>query len=37
MDKNASFFTSFNEVEERNIYAIDEFSLDIVGQSDVTF
>jgi hypothetical protein len=36
MDKDASLFTSLDEVVERKIYVVDDFSLDIVGQGDVS-
>ena len=37
MDKDASLFMSLIEVKERNIYVVDDFFLDIVGQGDVTY
>jgi len=37
MDKDASFFTWLVEAEERKIYVADDFSLDVVGQGDVTY
>jgi hypothetical protein len=36
MDKDASLFTSLNEAKERKIYVVDDFSLNIVGQGDVS-
>jgi len=36
MDKDASLFTWLNEGKGRKIYVADEFSLDVVGQGDVT-
>jgi hypothetical protein len=36
MAKDASLFTSLNEAKERKIYVVDDFSLDIVGQGDVS-
>jgi hypothetical protein len=32
-----SLFTSLNEVEERKIYVIDDFSLNIFGHGDVSY
>jgi catalase len=37
MVKDASLFTSMNDTEERKICVDDDFSLDIVGQGDVTY
>jgi hypothetical protein len=37
MAKDASFFTSLNEVEERKIYVVNDFSLDISSQGDVSY
>jgi hypothetical protein len=36
MAKDASLFTWLDEAKERKIYVVYEFSLDIVGQVDVT-
>jgi hypothetical protein len=37
MDKHAFLFTSLNKVEERKIYVIDDFSLNISGHGDVFY
>jgi hypothetical protein len=37
MVKHSSLFTSLNKVEERKIYVFDGFTLDIVGQGDVSY
>jgi hypothetical protein len=36
MNKDSSLFTSLNKVEERNIYVVNDFCLNIVGQGDVS-
>jgi hypothetical protein len=36
MAKDASLLTSLDEAKEREIYVVDDFTLDIVGQGDVT-
>jgi hypothetical protein len=36
MAKDASLFTWLDEAKERKIYVVDDFSLDVVGQGDVT-
>jgi len=36
MDKDASLFTSLDDFVERNIYIVDDFSIDIVGKGDVS-
>ena len=36
MDKDTSLFTSLNEVKERKIYVANYFTLDVVGQGDVS-
>ena len=36
MAKDSSLFTSLDEAKERKIYVVDDFSLDIIGQGDVS-
>jgi hypothetical protein len=36
MAKDVSLFMSINDVNERNIYVVDDFYFGIVGQADVT-
>jgi hypothetical protein len=36
MTKDASLSTWFDEDKEKKIYVLDDFSLDVVGQGDVT-
>jgi hypothetical protein len=37
MAKDASLFTWLDEAKERKIYVVDDFSLDVAGQGDVTY
>jgi hypothetical protein len=36
MDKDASLFMWFDEDKDRKIYVVDDFSLDVVVQGDVS-
>jgi hypothetical protein len=36
MDKDASLFMRLNKAKESKIYVVDDFSLDVVGQGDVS-
>ena len=35
MEKDSSLFSSLNKVIEKDIYVVDDFSLDIIGHSDM--
>jgi hypothetical protein len=37
MANDVSLFTWLEEAKERKIYVADDFSLDVVGQGDVTY
>jgi hypothetical protein len=37
MAKDASLFMRLNKDEDSKIYVVDDFSLDVVGQGDVSY
>jgi hypothetical protein len=37
MTKDATLFMKLNKVEESKIYVVDDFSLDVASQGDITF